>query len=302
MAAPPKMKHLLWHFLRGIIPTRAALNQRGMDMTMACGCCNGGEESLEHLFFQCPIADRYWEVAELRGEVEVAMMAGGEAADWLTRLINNPDKRQVQNVAAVVWSLWRERNDRVWNQQSKHEELIVKQGQEQVQEWWELKQGVANVRTQAPINDRERHGNRWQQPDPGVIKINMDAALFFEEGRHDVGLVARDEHGNLLGYKQHLFLGTPPASKVEEKGLEEVLRWAATMNWTRVFYETDCQVVIQAAEKGGTNITEFGRKIEVCRSLLQSQPHAEVVFLSGEMVIVRLMLLQDKLLTRQIQS
>ncbi|CAN1806583.1 hypothetical protein LINPERHAP1_LOCUS24726 [Linum perenne] len=51
------------------------------------------------------------------------------------------------------------------------------------------------------------------------------------------------------------------------------------MNWTRVVYETDCQVVIQAVEKGGTNITEFGRKIEVCKSLLQFQPHAEVVFI-----------------------
>ncbi|CAN1347693.1 hypothetical protein LINPERPRIM_LOCUS41210 [Linum perenne] len=50
------------------------------------------------------------------------------------------------------------------------------------------------------------------------------------------------------------------------------------MGWARVVYETDCQVVVHEMQKEGVNSTEFGRKIELCRSLLQVQPHAEVVF------------------------
>ncbi|CAN1307002.1 hypothetical protein LINPERPRIM_LOCUS26955 [Linum perenne] len=50
------------------------------------------------------------------------------------------------------------------------------------------------------------------------------------------------------------------------------------MGWTRVVYETDCQTVVQEVKKDGINATEFGRRIEACRSLLQFQPHAEVVF------------------------
>ncbi|CAN1337147.1 hypothetical protein LINPERPRIM_LOCUS37475 [Linum perenne] len=50
------------------------------------------------------------------------------------------------------------------------------------------------------------------------------------------------------------------------------------MGWTRVVYETNCQTVVQEVKKDGINTTKFGRRIEACRSLLQFQPHAEVVF------------------------
>ncbi|CAN1347694.1 hypothetical protein LINPERPRIM_LOCUS41211 [Linum perenne] len=119
------MKHLMWRFLRNIIPTRVALNRRGIEMTLACGCCDDGEESLEHLFLLCPVATRCWEVAGMSSEIQAAMLDGGGAADWLNRIISSPDRGRVQKGVALVWSLWRERNDRVWNRQSKCEELIV---------------------------------------------------------------------------------------------------------------------------------------------------------------------------------
>ncbi|CAN1292379.1 Putative ribonuclease H protein At1g65750 [Linum perenne] len=241
LVVPPKMKHLVWRFLRGIIPTREALNRRGVEMTLACGCCDNEEESLEHLFFQCPVAARCWEVAGMGSEVRAAMTAGDEAADWLTRLISDPDSSRVQDVVALVWSLWHERNDRVWNQQSKCEELIVRLGKEHVQEWWALKQGAGNARAQPPTVNQERSRNRWSRPDLGAIKINIDAALFFDAGRYGVGLVARDAQGSLIGYRQQLFPGTPPANEAEANGLIEAIRWAEVMGWTRVVYETDCQ-------------------------------------------------------------
>ncbi|CAN1281802.1 hypothetical protein LINPERPRIM_LOCUS17851 [Linum perenne] len=50
------------------------------------------------------------------------------------------------------------------------------------------------------------------------------------------------------------------------------------MGWQRASFESDCQSVVQSVKQDVPNITEFGRQVEACKSLLRLQPQAEVVF------------------------
>ncbi|CAN1258858.1 hypothetical protein LINPERPRIM_LOCUS10003 [Linum perenne] len=51
---------------------------------------------------------------------------------------------------------------------------------------------------------------RWHPPEAGIIKVNVDAALFGTDRKFGVGLVARDNTGGMVEFKQLLFAGLYP--------------------------------------------------------------------------------------------
>ncbi|CAN1292582.1 hypothetical protein LINPERPRIM_LOCUS21643 [Linum perenne] len=135
---PPRMKHHLWRAARGVLPTRGALNARGVVMEDRCGLCNAEGEDVTHLFLTCEVAKRCWGVA---GGADVLEGADGEGEDWgwwCMRIIRTKSQEEVRRMAMVVWGLWKERNERVWNQKSMTEEMVIKMATDAVEEWREV--------------------------------------------------------------------------------------------------------------------------------------------------------------------
>jgi hypothetical protein len=56
LKVPPKIKNLVWHICRDVVPTRRRLQDKGVQCPMSCVSCNGPEEDLNHLFFNCPFS------------------------------------------------------------------------------------------------------------------------------------------------------------------------------------------------------------------------------------------------------
>jgi hypothetical protein len=46
----------------------------------------------------------------------------------------------------------------------------------------------------------------WNKPEPGSIKVNVDASFIFSDGQASVGVVARNEKGEILFLLQGLCL------------------------------------------------------------------------------------------------
>ncbi|CAN1262715.1 Putative ribonuclease H protein At1g65750 [Linum perenne] len=235
LEVPPKMKHFVWKILRGILPTREALRRRGTIMPNECGCCSTEEENIVH-FFECSVASKCWEEFGLLSLVRGAMANHANVTEALFHLIQPQYKSHHRLIVGTMWSLWRERNERVWNQYSKPENVIVKLGRDHIEEWWRLRQrGATGVGA-----GRDRGCTRWHPPAEGNVKINIDAALFGSERKFGVGLVARDNDGRLKGVRRELFAGLPPAHEAKARGLLEAIKWGQQMQWNRVVLETDC--------------------------------------------------------------
>ena len=56
---PPKLKHFLWQLLTGCIAVTKNLRARGIQGDTCCARCEDPEESINHVFFECPPA---WQV------------------------------------------------------------------------------------------------------------------------------------------------------------------------------------------------------------------------------------------------
>lgn len=61
---PLKIKTFLWLMLKDSILTRDNLWRRGWKGVKSCLFC-GADESIDHLFFQCPVANFVWKVVNI---------------------------------------------------------------------------------------------------------------------------------------------------------------------------------------------------------------------------------------------
>lgn len=61
LAVPPKIKNFMWRTLRNCVPTLCNLREKWVNVDLTYHVCRMAVESLEHLLFTCPFAQRCWE-------------------------------------------------------------------------------------------------------------------------------------------------------------------------------------------------------------------------------------------------
>ncbi|XP_074336989.1 uncharacterized protein LOC141674167 [Apium graveolens] len=146
-----------------------------------------------------------------------------------------------------------------------------------VQDWKEARsKGVTKV----PNKKQPMQGNsrRWQPPENGEYKVNVDAAWSQGVDFCSTGMVLRDSSGHFIeGRTMHL----PQAGDVleaEALAIREALSWVKNMEVMKVMVESDSLVAVNAINGVNNYLLEVGHIIDHCRLLLQSMPSVRVKF------------------------
>jgi hypothetical protein len=130
--APSKVVVFSWQTLLSRIPTRANLATRGVLLeagNVSCAVCGGGAESEDHLFLLCPLAWFIWiEVYKWFGVVEV--LPGNIVSHFQSILSSlkggrRPLKGIMMVWQAIIWTIWRARNDKFFSDKSIHFEEVL---------------------------------------------------------------------------------------------------------------------------------------------------------------------------------
>ncbi|KAL2924725.1 Methionyl-tRNA formyltransferase [Bienertia sinuspersici] len=59
--ASPKVRHFVWRLCTNTLPTRALLRHRHLLNEAPCPWCEGLEESIRHMLFECSRVKEFWE-------------------------------------------------------------------------------------------------------------------------------------------------------------------------------------------------------------------------------------------------
>ncbi|CAN6708876.1 unnamed protein product [Malus baccata var. baccata] len=118
-------------------------------------------------------------------------------------------------------------------------------------------------------------GVQWSPPNPGVIKINMDASWEARTGVGFTGVVARDEHGRFLAASRHKIKATG-ATMAEALAIMHGCNLGVCNGWNSICVESDSFDAISClrdpAKKGNWDAFpilrkcfRLGRAFQACR-------------------------------------
>ena len=111
---PPKLKHFLWQLVTGCIAVKKNLQARGIQGDICCGRCGAHEESINHVFFECPPAIQVWALSKIPSNLTIfptsALFTNLDHLFW--RVIPQMEEHQF---AWILWYIWKARNNKVFS-------------------------------------------------------------------------------------------------------------------------------------------------------------------------------------------
>ncbi|XP_071909589.1 uncharacterized protein [Coffea arabica] len=111
-----KLKHFMWKVLQNCLPVKEVIHKRTGKGDPICEGCGEATETVEHLFFHCPIAEMTWKMAPVKWEG--AMLLRDNIWRWWETVIQveeeNQGRDRVNITINLLWQLWKARNKRIF--------------------------------------------------------------------------------------------------------------------------------------------------------------------------------------------
>ena len=140
--APPKVKFFSWLALQDRIWTADRLARRGWPNCGLCQLCKREQESGVHLFFKCRYTLRLWRMLiDKLGLVHMDTTTwhlAGSMKEWWEKRTNlqNPNRRAMSSLTMLVsWSVWNERNARVFRHKSAPPTILLQMVLDEAKLW-----------------------------------------------------------------------------------------------------------------------------------------------------------------------
>ncbi|XP_056848447.1 uncharacterized protein LOC130498828 [Raphanus sativus] len=111
---PPKMKHFLWQLVSGCIAVKKNLQARGLKGDICCDRCGAPEETINHVFFECPPARQVWALSRIPSSPAIfPYQSLFTNLDYLFWRID--PKVECHQFPWILWYIWKARNLKVFS-------------------------------------------------------------------------------------------------------------------------------------------------------------------------------------------
>jgi ribonuclease HI len=97
----------------------------------------------------------------------------------------------------------------------------------------------------------------WENPTAGKAKVNVDASFIPANGQASVGILARNDKGEIIFSAARMLVGCKSAEEAELQAISE--GQALSSIWVKepVICETDCAVAVKAINKPGKDFSTY---------------------------------------------
>jgi len=145
---PPCIKNFVWCVARGCLPSRVRLQTRGVNCTTQCPFCDSQEDNL-HVLFLCPKSIQCWQKLGLWNDISTTIFNLGSISFILFEIIQRLHNSKHSLFGTLMWSIWKNRNNKVWNDSSESCQAICNRATSFLASWEH-----AQELKQAPLDNR----------------------------------------------------------------------------------------------------------------------------------------------------
>ncbi|GAU46394.1 hypothetical protein TSUD_375740 [Trifolium subterraneum] len=156
-----------------------------VDCTLNCPVCDEEIEDELHVFFRCAIARDSWSAAGLSSVLHNATYQQTNAMDRIFAICSNESSDTVGRVAMLLWCIWHNRNDKLWNDNVQMPRQIERHAFDAWNDWY----SVHKLQSNNVSGNTEADLVRWEKPTLDWVKCNVDVAFVSGSGRTSMGIV-----------------------------------------------------------------------------------------------------------------
>ncbi|XP_060968743.1 uncharacterized protein LOC133036240 [Cannabis sativa] len=248
------------------------LRYRHVNIDTICPVCSSNNETILHRLVECSFARACW----VNTGIDVDLEYVGTFTGWIEACFQTFEGDQRKIIAMTCWAIWKARNDCVWKEKSASVATVTVLALSMLEQWSKV-QDKDYVPTAAFLTAADG-ALSWQIPATGEVKINTDAALFYDPNRYSFACVARDASGHVLEVISCCNPGIVTPELAEAMGVREALSWLKKKGWNQVTIESDCFTVIQALRSPLPMFSYFGGVISDCKMLLEGVSDVSILF------------------------
>jgi len=268
LKVPPKVKSLVWRICRDCFPTRVKLRSRGVNCPSECVRCEDPHDDSYHILFHCPLAVDIWQSVNMWHLISPSLSQFDNVPDIIFNLLQRLSAAQIEHIVTIMWSIWKSRNLKLWQQVSDSTVTILERARHLPEGWREANRRQISIRQDnSSSTPSSSHHNRdanisWKKPTSGRYKCNVDAFFPNTTNKVGIGMCIRDSDGNHVCSKTMWF---SPACSIhigEALGLYHAIRWIHELQFTNVDFEVDSKRVADYFNNGRGDVTEFGSIME----------------------------------------
>lgn len=164
-----------------------------------------------------------------------------------------------------MWSLWKSQNIKLWELSETTAVVTISRAKDTLHEWSCMQKEKPQVqKTEYPLT--------WVKPPSGVLKCNVDAAIFQSNSIAGYGLCFRNSMGQFLLGKSAFSTSSGSVFEAEAVALLGALDLAVSHGFQVVQFETDNKILADAIHNNSVHLNEFGDIISQCRNILSTNP------------------------------
>jgi ribonuclease HI len=276
--APPKAKHLLWCMCKDCLPTRVRLHNRCVPCPLSCPLCDHDIEDDWHVVFACETSRQSLQSAGLEHTLAPWILNSHATKEALLSICSQLDQNTAGLFATIVWLLWNNRNNFVWNNTKEPGRELGYKAKRMWEEWNAAQQeqvGRNNI-MQQPTD------LQWQKPSLGWLKCNTDAGFFSDSNRTSGGWCLRDHRGMFVSAGTSWIEGTCSIIEGEAIALLEALQQLVQRGISHVIVETDSKNLVDAIHHLQDGVSEFSLIVRNINNMLLANPNFLVKFVKRQ--------------------
>ena len=214
-----------------------------------CEHCKDQKEDVIHALYQCSKLQDLWSKVECWNHSSLK-----QATSFIDLMgCVFPNNRDPELFSMVAWAIWNRRNNLRLGKAAALLDELLSQTKDRLRDF-----KLYNSSSVIPVG---RPPTRWQAPNQNTYKVNFDGALFSAANTAGMGVVIRNDEGQVMVSLSQKTTLPFTAIEVEAMAARRALELALETRFQQIILEGDSQILLSALENNSHTLSNFGHLI-----------------------------------------